>query len=105
VAGTQVGITEAQFQRMVTDLCDWLHLRWYHTHDSRRSPGGFPDLVIVGPAQVVYVELKSEKGRVTPAQKEWIDALCGALQDAYIWRPSDWPEAQRVLTMLAKGTL
>lgn len=98
-------MTESEFQKMVTDLCGWLHLRWYHTHDSRRSPEGFPDLVIVGKAKVLYVELKSDKGRVSKAQQAWIDDLRRVGQEARIWYPKDWPEAQRTLTALARGSL
>lgn len=59
--------SEAELQRMVTRLADTLG--WtlqYHTHDSRRSQAGFPDLVLVHPGQgrIVYAELKTMKGVV-----------------------------------------
>ena len=88
---------------MVTDLCRWLRLRWYHTHDSRRSNAGFPDLVIVGPGEVIYAELKSERGRLSSAQAEWIEALNAAGTKAYVWRPSDMREISQILRDLARG--
>jgi hypothetical protein len=60
----------------------------YHTHDSRRSPSGFPDLVIVGD-RVLYRELKTAKGKVSDAQAAWLHALVLAGQDACVWRPAD----------------
>lgn len=98
-------MSEAEFQQIVTDLCDWLRLLWYHTHDSRRSPAGFLDLCIVGPNEVIFAELKSVKGKLTADQKKWIDALHRAGVKAYVWRPDDIYEVKAILTKLAKGTL
>lgn len=92
---------EIEFQRMVTDLCDWLRLTWHHETDSRRSRAGFPDLVIVGNA-VIFVELKAPKGRVSPDQQRWLHALMLAGAEAHVWRPEDWPLAQERLQALAR---
>lgn len=62
-------------------------LKAYHTFDSRRSPSGFPDWVIAGPRGVLFRELKKQRGRVTPDQQEWLDALTAAGMDAGVWRP------------------
>lgn len=76
-------------------LCVQLGLRWYHTRDSRRSPHGWPDLVIagrsggVGPAFVMFRELKREGGKPTPAQEWWLGLLMSSGLDAGIWTPSD----------------
>lgn len=91
---------ERDFQKRVTDLCRHLGLRYYHTHDSRRSPAGFPDLVIVG-NWVIFAELKAEGGRVSKDQLAWIDDLELAGADAYLWRPSDLDLISRVLQRLA----
>jgi hypothetical protein len=82
-------LPEAAFQRRITDLCDWLHLRYWHDTDSRRNVPGWPDLVIVGNG-VVFVELKTERGRVRPEQQAWHDDLKRAGAEVYIWRPSHW---------------
>ena len=63
---------------MQTGIIDAAHTGgWlvYHTHDSRRSQKGFPDLVLVRPPQVIFAELKGPGGRVTPEQQVWIEAL------------------------------
>jgi len=86
-------MTEKEFLQQVRDLaklCGWLT---YHTYDSRRSPEGFPDLVLVRGNQMVFAELKSEKGSVRPEQRMWLDALekvCNV--EVYLWRPHNWDE-------------
>jgi hypothetical protein len=58
----------------------------YHTHDSRRSAHGFPDLVLVR-ERAVFVELKREKGRLKPEQAVWLRGLLDAGCEAYLVRP------------------
>lgn len=82
---------EDELQRQVLELVDWYRMLAYHTHDSRRSRRGFPDLVIVGTKGVLFRELKSAKGRLTLEQSQWLEQLKAAGQDAAVWRPSDWP--------------
>ena len=86
-------------------LCKLYGLLWYHTRNSKRSPAGFPDLVIAG-RKVLYRELKTQKGVVSPAQREWLDALTAAGQDAGVWRPEDWLSGriERELRAAAKGS-
>ncbi len=47
----------------------------YHTADSRRSHPGFPDLVCVKDGHLLFIELKSQKGRISPWQRVWLDCL------------------------------
>ena len=90
-------LTEKQFQSRIIDLAK--RTRWlvYHTHDSRRSEPGFPDLVLVREC-VLFRELKTEKGRITPAQKTWGARLIDAGADYAVWRPSDMQEIIKTLT-------
>jgi hypothetical protein len=62
----------------------------------RHDAKGWPDLVLVRD-RVIFVELKTDRGRVRPEQHWWIDVLEGAGQEVYVWRPSDWDEAVSVL--------
>lgn len=84
-------MTEADLQNMVLDLCKHMNLLAYHVYDSRRSVPGFPDLVIVGATDVLYRELKTQKGRLRPEQDQWLEALHATGANASVWRPSDWP--------------
>ena len=46
---TGVGLTEADVQRGLIEAAQTGGWLVYHTHDSRRSRKGFPDLVLVRP--------------------------------------------------------
>ena len=62
---------------------------------------GYPDLHLGCPRTGVnvYVELKTDTGRVRPNQRSRIGELLQAGCDVRIWRPRYWdPEVQRVLT-------
>lgn len=89
---------EKDFQQNVIDLArlaGWLH---YHTFDSRRSAPGFPDLVLARGRRVIFAELKSERGTLTPEQERWLEALRAAQGiETYVWRPGDWEEITEVL--------
>lgn len=83
-------ITEAQFQQQIIDLAK-LHgyTLIYHTHDSRRSQPGFPDLVLIGNGRALFRELKTGTGRMTQAQFSWIAGMQMAKLNADVWRPAD----------------
>lgn len=85
-----VGITERQFQAQVELYATARGFMVYHTHDSRRSHAGWPDLVLCKPEtrQLAFVELKSEHGRVTPGQAKWLRALHDCGMKAGVFRPS-----------------
>lgn len=62
----------------------------YHTFDSRRSSGGFPDLVLVRRGRLIFAELKRERENPRPDQQAWLDLLSGVpAVDVHVWRPSD----------------
>ena len=78
------------------------YLGWtlrYHTFDSRKSAAGFPDLVLCRPPRVLFVELKSEQGKLTSDQERWAVGLraCPGVE-FFIWRPSNWPQVVQTLT-------
>lgn len=104
-------LTEAAWQQQVEGLLDFYEWRHYHTHDSRRSAPGFPDLVAVRGPELLFVELKTDTGKLRPAQRAWIGALEVVaeavritVEDAYpgdelaeaphveahVWRPADF---------------
>lgn len=86
--------SEAAFQQKVEQLAGHCGWRIYHTHDSRRSAAGFPDLVMVRDVRLIFAELKSDIGarrarvadvdqrpgwlqlpELTNAQADWLQAL------------------------------
>ncbi len=100
--GSEVGrrlvVTEKEWQRTVVEAASVLGWSCYHTHDSRRSNAGFPDLVLVHPDYgVVYMELKSTRGRPSPAQNQWIALLQTVGECAGVFWPDDWEFVERIL--------
>jgi hypothetical protein len=118
-------LTEAQLSGLVVELARIGGWKRYHTFDSRRSNHGFPDWVFVKGPRLLFVELKSEVGKLRDEQVEWLDALrvvgqrvvdvVGMLRDAvsgnvlepfvdepsvevHVWRPSDWELIVKTLT-------
>jgi hypothetical protein len=70
----------------------------YHTHDSRRSAPGFPDLAMTRGGRLVLAELKTETGRLRPEQARWIEALSAVRgMEVYLWRPSQWVDVRDAL--------
>lgn len=102
-------LTEAEFTRMVLKLARLRGWRTAHFRPAMRKDGsyrtavqgdgvGFPDLLLVRGNVMLAAELKVGKNRTTPEQDEWLEAFdlvrgCYAMQ----WRPTDWPEIERVL--------
>jgi hypothetical protein len=82
---------------MIVDLA---HARGWLVHHDRgdyrqciAGDPGFPDLVLGRGESVLFFEVKSEKGKVTAAQREWSYNL----SSHFVVRPSDWPHVQAVL--------
>jgi len=103
-------MTEAQFQRQVTELAEllgwaWLHVRPGRTADSWRTPisgslgKGWPDLFMVRErdGRRLAVELKGPRGRITPDQTRVSGILEAADIECYFWRPSDWAAIEEAL--------
>lgn len=114
--------SEAAFQQQVLNLAELYGWRAYHTHNSRRSQPGFPDLVLIRGAELIFAELKTDKGRLRPEQEAWIAELAVVMRavtdaraaacvsvhavelephvDVYLWRPADFDELHQ---RLARG--
>jgi hypothetical protein len=69
------------------------HTLFYHTHDSRHSPAGFPDVMLARPEPGVGLvdafEAKTPQGNVSLAQQTWLAALDGKTVHARVVRPAD----------------
>lgn len=92
-------MTEKQFTQQIRDLARLTGWKIYHTWNSIHSEKGFPDFVMVRGGRLIFAELKTEDGKVTPEQQEWLDLLGASGKcEVYLWRPSNWDEIQEVLT-------
>jgi hypothetical protein len=99
IAGSSLpAMPEKQFMQRIVSFARARGWLVFHTYDSRRSAPGFPDLVLVRRGRLIMAEIKTQTGRLTRAQQEWLQALgeCSNVE-AMIWRPSDWIQIQKVL--------
>lgn len=104
-AEAEILISEKNFEQLVKEVARVNNWLYYHTYRSIHSVPGFPDCVFVRGKRTVYAELKTEKGKVTPSQQQWLDALADAGNEVYLWRPSDFEEICEVLTSIDKEAL
>jgi hypothetical protein len=99
---------ERDFQTYVIDLATVNQWRIAHFRKAQTARGrwitpvaadgaGFPDLVLVSD-RIIYAELKTNTGKLGPAQIAWGQALTRAGAEYYVWRPRDADEVQAVLT-------
>lgn len=116
-------MTEAQLLRNIigpkcNNLCAVFHWRSFHVRPGmvlkdgelvyrttiQGDGEGFPDLVLVGRKpwyprpRVLYRELKTDEGDLSPDQKVWYALLKAARQDVAIWRPKGWELIVATLT-------
>lgn len=84
-------VTEKQLQHAVIDACRLLSYRVYHTFDSRRSESGFPDIIALRErdGRRYAIELKTAKGKATPAQMDWLATFAACGIPSMIVRPDD----------------
>lgn len=77
-------MTERQLQLAAEQLLEACRVRgllvdYYHRPDraaGHRERAGLPDLVIaIAPGRVGAIELKTERGKTTPAQDRWLAAF------------------------------
>lgn len=109
-------MTEKELRQSIVRAAREFHWRVYFTWSSMHSPAGFPDLCMVRGPRLIFAELKTDKGKVTPEQEAWLVdlgrvrafmSLCsfteGELRpheprlEVYVWRPADLEDAYRVL--------
>ena len=99
-------MTEAELQNAVVDLARLLGYLVHHSRPAQNRKGkwstpiqgdaGFPDLCIAGKGRLLFVELKSEEGKMSVEQEVWRDEL--ALASTWsankirwvLWRPQNW---------------
>ena len=100
-------ISERDFQAQVLSLAKlhgWtaVHFRPARTSNGWRTPiqgdgKGFPDLILCRGPHLLFVELKTDRGKPTAEQTAWLNRLRAAGQTACVWRPRDWLLIERIL--------
>ena len=94
--------SEKDFQQWVSDHASVKGWLVYHTHDSRRSAKGFPDLVMARKGKVIFAELKRGGKKPTKAQWEWLNTISEGdvptpYLEAYFWTPYNKEDIRRIL--------
>ena len=111
-------MTERDFQQAVMDLAhlsgwETLHVRTsmqagrYLTATTGTMAKGWPDLVLVhrSQARLLFVEVKSDKGRLRPDQSRVLSLLWQLTEgptrewaEVHVWKPADWTLIEATLT-------
>lgn len=97
---------EDALQVQIEQLARALGWLVYHTHNSRRSAAGFPDLCMVKGGRLIFAELKRQapKHKPTADQERWLTALVNISSaihngqpiydsgsvEVFLWRPLDF---------------
>lgn len=94
-------VSERELQAHLVAVARREGWRVYFVWDSRHSPAGWPDLALVRGGTLLFLEVKSETGRLTPAQEDCLAAL-GSVDTVLldVARPSN---VEKIEAMLAAG--
>lgn len=85
-----MGLTHGQLLERVDGLAAGLGILAFGNPDSRRVRAGLPDRILIGPYGVLWREVKTGSGRLSPAQRAAGYMLQAAGQDWSVWWPGDW---------------
>ncbi len=102
VAKRNADLSEKEFTQLVVGtnqnpgVARQFGFKVYHTLRSKGSQPGYPDWTLARD-RLVFLELKTETGKVSPAQVEWVVALNAAGVEAYVVRPRVFDEIVCVL--------
>jgi hypothetical protein len=77
-------LSEAELARELERRLERAGVRWYHTHDSRRSAPGYPDYTIIAGDWLLFAELKRKAGSPTADQVAWLRDLRGSMRLAVL---------------------
>lgn len=98
--GAHPRVSEKMFLEQIRQVAREAGYLMYHPHRSEHSEAGWPDLVLAKPGKpLILSELKSAKGRLTRAQRQWLEVLAqteGVV--VCVWRPADLERIRHVLT-------
>lgn len=91
-------MSERAWQDVVVDLarvCGWLP---FHVLRPKGMEPGWPDLVLLRPPEIIFAELKRERGKVTAAQARVLGMLEACGLEVCVWRPSNFDQIHARLT-------
>lgn len=89
-------ITEKELTTQLVDIARMTGWRRYHTWRSKHSAAGYPDETLVR-ERLIFVELKTEKGKLSDDQRDWLRALLAANAETYVIRPRNLEQIAAIL--------
>ena len=101
--------SEADFQKTLIDLLHCYGYRVAHFRPAKTDKGwrtpvsadgsGWPDLFVVHPdsGNAFAVECKSDTGKLSPEQENWIEWLRACGIRTFVWMPKMWPEIGEIV--------
>jgi len=95
---------EREFQQKVQQLARSFGWTDWHVLRSKGMRGGFPDLLLLRSPEIIWVELKAQKGKPTKDQIAMHDMLRECGQQVYLWYPSDLDDGTIVEVLLPNGS-
>ena len=91
-------ISEREFQNTVIDLAKRCGFEFiYHTWNSRHSPAGFSDLVMLKDGRMIVAECKKKGGQLSAEQYFWLLEFLKVTDEVYLWDEDDWNEVLQVI--------
>jgi hypothetical protein len=118
VAAYRDAMSESDFTESILDEARAAGWRTYHIPDwlwkvafgawkawgarkGRRWPDrGFPDLVLLRPPELLFVEVKAANGRLDTRQRGWLRDLEACGVEVYLWKPRDLETIRARLTRI-----
>lgn len=94
-------MTEAEWLKAVVELAETAGYQTCHVAPSMTRRGkwttatsvaGWPDLALYRPGDFLMAELKTDVGKLRPAQEVVIADLRAAGVDVHVWAPRHWPQ-------------
>jgi hypothetical protein len=89
-------ISEAELQQNIITLARRCGYYVFHSWSSLHSERGMPDLIIVAD-RLIFMEVKTERGRLSREQRDVIHRLRAAGCLALVVRPSMWSQIENML--------
>ena len=100
MSNNYAGMSEAAFLKQICAIAKLRGWLIYHAKPAQvgerwathfQGDAGFPDLILLHPVsgRLLAVELKAERGKLSPLQKRWLMAFDAGSHFNSVWKPSD----------------
>ena len=88
-------ISHNRLQSMIANYANLHFIIPLSIRDSRMSPSGQPDLILIGEYESAFFEVKSPKGKTTKMQEEVLRRLGKQYSTVGVVRWNEWPRVKK----------